>query len=521
MAYQTIHTLYGLNRMAVAEASGIPINLTQMAVGDGNGNPTSPQLTQTSLVREKHRLPINRIYQNESSQTQYVAEVIIPKDKGGFTLREMAIYDDAGSMFVVANLPDVYIPAEGEGAFSDAIVRCIFEVSNAEVVTLMVDPNVAVASQQWVINNITSSTIIPGGLTYQVLAKRSNLDGDVEWIDITQEINITVDVIEEPQTLALNQTQVDLTKTNTDGLAIYIEGLRLRRGSGTDEWRPNPANEYTSIVLGKSYPAGSRIVMVQNDPMGNAIEPLEKHQNLADIPNKPLARNNLDVFSKEETRQMAPPGMLGIFAMNTAPAGWLKANGALLSRTVYADLFAAIGTTYPGGDGATTFRLPDFRGEFLRAWDDGRGVDGGRAFGSYQDQEIQSHNHGASAAMSGQHSHGGTTANGGTHNHSASTGGAGDHVHGGLGQAGFDVQGGGSSGTSRMNYGDNWPYNGLTLNMWAGNHTHSVSVGDGGNHNHSLNIQNSGSHNHTITIDNRGGHETRPRNAAVLVCIKY
>ena len=86
-------------------------------------------------------------------------------------------------------------------------------------------------------------------------------------------------------------------------------------------------------------------------------------------------------------------GQIGWFAMSTPPTGWLKANGAAVSRTTYAALFGAIGTTYGAGDGSTTFNLPDLRGEFLRAWDDGRGVDAGRVFGSAQSQDIQSHSH--------------------------------------------------------------------------------------------------------------------------------
>ena len=77
-------------------------------------------------------------------------------------------------------------------------------------------------------------------------------------------------------------------------------------------------------------------------------------------------------------------GAVMSFAMNTAPTGWLKANGANVSRTTYANLFAAIGTTYGAGDGSTTFAVPDMRGEFPRGWDDGRGVDSGRVFGSAQ-----------------------------------------------------------------------------------------------------------------------------------------
>jgi hypothetical protein len=81
------------------------------------------------------------------------------------------------------------------------------------------------------------------------------------------------------------------------------------------------------------------------------------------------------------------------FARSTAPSGWLKANGAQISRTTYASLFSAIGTTFGGGDGSTTFNLPDLRGEFLRGWDDSRGVDSGRIFGSWQDEAFKSHTH--------------------------------------------------------------------------------------------------------------------------------
>lgn len=92
-----------------------------------------------------------------------------------------------------------------------------------------------------------------------------------------------------------------------------------------------------------------------------------------------------------------PAGAVGSFAMNTAPTGWLKANGAAVSRTTYATLFSAIGTTFGTGDGSTTFNLPDLRGEFIRGWDDSRGIDSGRVFGSAQGGLIESHTHLTSA----------------------------------------------------------------------------------------------------------------------------
>jgi phage-related tail fiber protein len=79
-----------------------------------------------------------------------------------------------------------------------------------------------------------------------------------------------------------------------------------------------------------------------------------------------------------------PPGAVQFFVRNTAPSGWIKANGATISRSTYAALFSAIGTTFGAGDGSTTFTIPDLRGEFLRSWDDSRGIDSGRGFGSAQ-----------------------------------------------------------------------------------------------------------------------------------------
>lgn len=87
------------------------------------------------------------------------------------------------------------------------------------------------------------------------------------------------------------------------------------------------------------------------------------------------------------------PGTVAFFAASTAPAGWLKCNGAAVSRATYAALFNAIGTTYGAGDGATTFNVPDDRGEFIRCWDDARGVDAGRVFGSAQADAFKSHTH--------------------------------------------------------------------------------------------------------------------------------
>jgi len=90
---------------------------------------------------------------------------------------------------------------------------------------------------------------------------------------------------------------------------------------------------------------------------------------------------------------LIPVGMIAPFAMSTAPTGWLECDGSAVSRATYADLFAALSTTHGSGDGSTTFNVPDLRGEFIRGWDNGKGTDSGRTFGSSQTDELKSHFH--------------------------------------------------------------------------------------------------------------------------------
>lgn len=96
---------------------------------------------------------------------------------------------------------------------------------------------------------------------------------------------------------------------------------------------------------------------------------------------------------KEQAQEMCPPGMIAAWTVNGQPYGWVECNGTTLSRTVYKRLFDTIGTTFGVGNGTTTFNIPDLRGEFIRGWDNGRGVDSGRGFGSAQAGQIEAHTH--------------------------------------------------------------------------------------------------------------------------------
>ena len=112
------------------------------------------------------------------------------------------------------------------------------------------------------------------------------------------------------------------------------------------------------------------------------------------------------IWALNNRSDFCPSGQIGLFAMDYAPTGWLKANGAAVSRTAYAKLFAAIGTRFGAGDGYSTFNLPDLRGEFPRFWDDGRGLDSGRGLGTQQMDAFQGHNRDLRRSQNNSYIHG-------------------------------------------------------------------------------------------------------------------
>jgi len=391
MNYKTIYTALGLALVSQAVSQQRTIEITHFAVGDGGGNPIEPKESMTQLVREKYRSTVNRIFQDPENENKFTAEMFIPVSLEGFVVREIALFDRNGNMVLVGNTPEVHKPTLAEGVTQDSVYRIPFMISNPEVLELNFDPNVVVATHQWILNILTPATMFPGGTTGQVLKKKSNSDGDTEWGDAGT-ADVFVNTIEEEQSLVADQLIVDLSTTTTHGAAVYINGERITNKAGADGWL---ATTDTRITLGKAYP-DAKILIVQNEPLGAAPYPLAQKNNLSDVPDKPLARQNLGVMSFDEAKyNSCPPGTVVTLASPNIPTGYrlLRCNGAAYSRAVYADLFAAIGTTYGAGDGVYTFNVPEARAEFPRYADDGRGIDASRQVGSKQGQDIQSHNH--------------------------------------------------------------------------------------------------------------------------------
>jgi hypothetical protein len=147
--YFSIPTEIGEARIANALALGIPLKLTHMAVGDGNGVVPVPDRKQTSLIKEQRRAPINTLDKDPKNASQIIIEQVLPADVGGWWVREIGIFDDAGNLCAVANCPPSYKPLLSDGAGKDQVVRVVLLVSSTAAVELKIDPAVVLATRKY------------------------------------------------------------------------------------------------------------------------------------------------------------------------------------------------------------------------------------------------------------------------------------------------------------------------------------------------------------------------------------
>ena len=150
--YFTVITDTGLAKLAAA-TPGTPLVITHVAVGDGGGVYVAPVSTWTALTNEIRRDAVNRVYQSSLDATVFIVEGFLPKTVGGFTIREVGLFDSAGDLIAAAAYPATYKATEAEGGSSDMYVSTSFKHSNSTDVAISVDPSLIYATQQWVKDN--------------------------------------------------------------------------------------------------------------------------------------------------------------------------------------------------------------------------------------------------------------------------------------------------------------------------------------------------------------------------------
>jgi microcystin-dependent protein len=247
--------------------------------------------------------------------------------------------------------------------------------------------------------------------------------------------------------------------------------------------------------------------------------------------------------------QVLPSGSITAFAGNTAPNSWFECDGSAKSRSTYSTLFAVIGTLYGAGDGSTTFNLPDLRGEFIRGWDHGRGVDSGRTLGSFQDESFKAHTHSGTTSSAGSHTHTATADVQGNHAHGVNDPGHAHsvsdpghahsisdpgHAHSYADRTFNGTVGNNGSGTGAASgqstdlgratsvNGTGIGINGAFTGIGIFGALTNISIQAAGAHSHNISVVAGGAHSHTFTTDTGAGSgsETRPRNVSMMYIIK-
>ena len=572
--FMAILTAVGEAKQANADALGIPWTFSKMGVGDANGTDPIPSRTQTKLINERNRAPLNQVKVDPKNTNVVIAEQVIPENVGGWWIREIGLYDADGDLVAVANCAPSFKPLLAQGSGKTQVVRMNFIVTSAANVTLKIDPSVVLATRQYVddrIIEVLPPTRKAGTYAKVTIDKRgvvidgSNPDtlaghgikdamplGEGGWggritslYSDMKAIDKTCFTYQIPTGGTLNGLGgaagcVLNAYSQNAGWQIYIrDNTFLFRGYTGSQWTAdlavwhsgnfNPSSYAIKATTLAGYGITDAYTVTQMDALlklkasldspaftGKPIAPtaalgsnnsqlantafvqaaiaaviagapgaLDTLKELADAlggdPNfantivnalalkankgevmplgeggwggtVPFLHNDMKAIGKTcftyqnpgggtlngmgpsagtvlhaessgagwqiyirgqallfrsylgsdwsetfaawhsgnlDPNTIFPVGTSIDFAGPVAPPGFLKENGAAVSRSTYARLFAVIGTTYGAGNGSTTFNLPDSRGEVFRGLDDGRGVDSGRGLGSVQLDQVQ------------------------------------------------------------------------------------------------------------------------------------
>ncbi|HAI1467421.1 TPA: phage tail protein [Escherichia coli] len=153
--FKTVITTAGAAKLAAATVpGGKKVNLSAMAVGDGNGKLPVPDTGQTKLVHEVWRHALNKVSVDNKNKNYIVAELVVPPEVGGFWMRELGLYDDAGTLIAVSNMAESYKPELAEGSGRAQTCRMVIIVSNVASVELSIDASTVMATQDYVDDKI-------------------------------------------------------------------------------------------------------------------------------------------------------------------------------------------------------------------------------------------------------------------------------------------------------------------------------------------------------------------------------
>lgn len=430
--YYTLLTDAGIAYETACKAAGVPIKLAQISVGDGNGAVYNPDASAKALKREVWRGPLNALFQDEKNANWLMAEVTIPSEVGGWYVREAGLWTDTGILYAVVKYPESYKPVLAtSGSGKEFYIRSIFETSNAALVTLLIDDTVVKATRAWVMDYLTKGTYSKAEIE-TLIAESSALpvgsmvafpidkvpvgfleiDGSVKsaaaYPDLAKFLGAAFNKGDEgPGNFRLPESRGEFLRGWDHG-----RGVDVGRAMGSYQLDQFQGHTFSGAAAsGGSTPAFDTWGAV-GAPTSLKYPPVTDGVNgpprvgsetrsrsiavmwCIKAWNAPVNQGNIDIAALvselDALKSAVPVGSIVPFPKAAISPGYLELDGSVQSIAAYPDLAKYLGTTFnTGGEAAGFFRLPESRGEFLRGWDHGRGIDAGREVGTAQKGSLQ------------------------------------------------------------------------------------------------------------------------------------
>ena len=372
--FYTLLTQQGAALLANATALGIPLKLSKMAVGDANGNPTTPDASQTKLVHEVYQAPLNSLNTDEKNPNQIIAELVIPENQGGWFINEIGLYDKDDNLVAVGNCPATYKPKLSEGSGRTQVIRMIIVVDNVNAVALKIDPSVVLAPRQYVNDLITSKIVNHEKST-------NHPDATTKSKGFVQLNSATDSTIENqaatPKAVRDAYEYARFSDIKAQSAYDHASAAHNRIDPIADKFQ---SHEFESRIFSQD----KRFYQIVRDDGVVGLYSLVKNDFswfinhdgwISGFIEAPRV-GGLDQFVRDRT---TPVGVPMPWPQVQPPTGYFECNGAKFDKNQFTKLAAA----YPSG------KLPDLRGEFIRGWDNAKGTDPNREILDWQQDAIR------------------------------------------------------------------------------------------------------------------------------------
>ena len=342
--FKTVITTAGAAKLAAATVpGGKKVNLSAMAVGDGNGKLPVPDAGQTKLVHEVWRHALNKVSVDNKNKNYIVAELVVPPEVGGFWMRELGLYDDAGTLIAVANMAESYKPALAEGSGRSQTCRMVIIVSSVASVELTIDTTTVMATQDYVDDKIAEheqsrrhpdASLTAKGFTQLSSATNSTsetLAATPKAVKAAYDLANGKYTAQDATTARKGLVQLSsATNSTSETLAATPKAVKAAYDLANGKYTAQDATTARKGLVQLSSATNSDSETLAATPKAvksaydNAEKRLQKDQNGADIPGK-------DTFTKNIGACRAYSGALSTEAGNWTTAQfieWLDSRGA-------------------------------------------------------------------------------------------------------------------------------------------------------------------------------------------------